>query len=343
MHHVPVTATVRRFALALGWLMAPVSSASAQARRTVFVTEGETGNALANAEVLNRMNGEALLTNERGEAVLPERWSPAAPLRIRQIGYRFADTTFAVADSTIRVALRRVVYVLPSVAVTLGTSCALKPEPDAALLAATVLEQLQMAAERYNTFKQLHPFRVLLERRTKTFDSTGRARTDRVGEERTASTAWGERYAPRRIVDYDNWGRFTVQLLFLAHLADPAFWQRHCFEVSGVERHAGRPVLRLRFAPLAHMRGPDWEGWALLDSASSELRRIEFRLALIEPGARPQKLEGYTTFMSPIPNIVLPESTVAIWWRNKPTSDSAPPNVLQLIRLIRVEYRGRAP
>jgi hypothetical protein len=347
MNRVFATATVRRLGqAAFGFclLLTAGASAAAQARRTVLVIEFGTGRPLANAEVVNRASGEALLTNAQGEAALPDRWTPVVALRIRQIGFRFADTTLARDDTSrsIRVVLLRVAYVLPAVGVAVGTSCTLNPTADAALLAATALEQLQMAAERYNTFKRLHPFRAHLERRTKFFSADGKATADRIRPEVTASSDWGERYDPKRIVEDNGFG-FSVQILFLAHLADPVFWRRHCFEVDGIAPLAGRPMIRLRFAPLATVRDPEWEGWAFLDSATSELRRLEFRLSRIPEGTRPRKLEGYTTFMSPISNIVLPESTVAIWWRRKPPSDSALPDILQLLRLVRVEYRGQVP
>lgn len=56
----------------------------------------------------------------------------------------------------------------------------------------------------------------------------------------------------------------------------------------------------------------------LLDSATSLLRRVEFRLDRLQPRDTPTRLEGYTTFTSPSPYVVLPDSTVAGWWRTAP-------------------------
>jgi hypothetical protein len=74
-------------------------------------------------------------------------------------------------------------------------------------------------------------------------------------------------------------------------------------------------VIRLEFSPKASIRAPDWEGAALVDSATSLLRRVEFRLTGLKRGDRPRRLEGYTTFMSPTPFMVVPDTTTAIWWR----------------------------
>lgn len=346
MHRVVVTATVRWFrraAIGVGVLLSTPSTSAAQGQRTVLVTEVGTDRALPNAEIVNRANGEALLTDSDGIAVIPSRWAGVISLRVRQIGFRYADIAVPGTDSsrTIHVVLRRVAYTLPSVDVS-RVSCADTPAPDAALIAATALEQLQMAAERYNTFKRQFPFTAFVERRTKTFNAKGQPVRDRSYEEPTPSSEWGERYDAKRIVDDLPLG-FSVQILFLAHLADPAFWRRHCFDFEGIAKLASGPAIKLRFAPLPSVLDPEWEGSAFLDSATSELRRIEFRLSRLTANTRPYKLEGYTTFMSPIPSIVLPESTVAIWWRQKPRKDSSPPDILQLLRLIRVEYRKAVP
>jgi hypothetical protein len=344
MHRVSVTATVLRILAALGVLLTAAPAALAQGRRTVLVQEYGTGRPLANAEVVNLSNSEAVLADAQGTATIPDRWVLPISIRIRQIGFHFADTTVAGADASVatQVSLRRVAYALPAVAVTLGANCALSPPPDAALLAATALEQLRMAAERYNTFKTLHPFTARLERRTKLFTPRGQLFSDQIAREMAPSAEWGERYDPRRIVESSTTG-FSVQILFLAHLADPAFWRRHCFEAEGIANLPSGPAVKLRFAPLESVVDPEWEGSAFLDSATSALLRLEFRLARLSDESRPYKLQGYTTFTSPIPTVVLPESTVAVWWRRKPDSTATSPDVLQFIRLTRVQYRGKAP
>ena len=309
-----------------------------------------------NAEIINRGRGETVLTDARGEARLPERWRMPFALRIRQIGYQFVDTTLTLGDSasTIRVGLQRIAYTLSAFPVS-APSCKEKPDPKAAMLAANALDQLRMAAERYNTFKTLYPFHAKIERRTRTVELQppqvregghavhwDSATVDRVAEEIASSEDWGERYGPGRIIERRR-NRFSARILFLAHLADPRFWERHCFDVDGFHTVADRTTMRLHFAPNRTVYDIDWEGWAILDSATSELRRIDFRLANVRPRDLPQRLEGYTTFTALVPNIVVPESTVAFWWRQTPASDTARQDVLQFLLLKGIAYRGRQP
>lgn len=81
------------------------------------------------------------------------------------------------------------------------------------------------------------------------------------------------------------------------------------------------------------------------DSATSVLRRIEFRLTSTTPDEAPRRLEGYTTFSAISPFITLPDSSVAYWWRSTPApeEDWGRPDVLQLIRVMSIEYTGARP
>lgn len=161
-------------------------------------------------------------------------------------------------------------------------------------------------------------------------------------DETVASDRWGERYVPGRVVSDGRIG-VSVPILFIANLADPDFWRGHCFEVVGIQMLNSAPVVRLSFRPSRKLRTPDWEGIALLDWATSELRRIEFRLVNLEAGDVPRRLEGYATFRSPSPFIVLPESTAAMWWRREADPNARYPDVLQILRVKNVSYRSGAP
>jgi hypothetical protein len=137
-------------------------------------------------------------------------------------------------------------------------------------------------------------------------------------------------------------------VLFVAALADSAFWSRHCFAARGVESREGRRVIRLDFKPSRNVRAPDWEGSAWLDSAASTLRRVDFRLVNIRTADReaPNRFEGYTTFSMPSPYIAVPDSTVAWWWirtRPTPTDDKFTADVLQFLTAQAMTYRRGAP
>jgi hypothetical protein len=158
------------------------------------------------------------------------------------------------------------------------------------------------------------------------------------------ASEWGDRYEPGNVLHRERLG-FTVSLLFVHSLADPVFWDRHCLVARAVERRDGQPWLRLDFAPARDVTTPDWQGSAWLDSATSVLRRIEFRLTGLADDDSPRRLEGYTTFSAPSPFITIPDSSVAYWWRRSPASELewGKPDVLQLLHVTAIEYSGARP
>ena len=100
----------------------------------------------------------------------------------------------------------------------------------------------------------------------------------------------------------------------------------------------------MEFAPSPSARGSDWAGAAVMDSSTSLLQRVEFRLQVNQPDG-PRRLEGITTFQSPSHLIVIPDSTAAIWWRSAPSEgdDWGEPDVVQLVRLEKLEFRRARP
>jgi hypothetical protein len=318
----------------------------------VRVVDDVSQRPLPNAEVIDRVNGTRRFTNEAGEAQVP-RGALDLALRVRQLGYQFLDRVIPPGVDTASFELTRIAYVLPAVHTTATNVCDVETDSAAALLSAAVLAQLRQGAERYEQFRKAYPFRVRLERRSGNILSHGDVRPTRANLESEHSDRWGERYVPNRIVERGGGIGFSVPILFLSALADPVFWDRHCFSARGVESHGTARVVRLQFAPNRSVRTPDWEGAALVDSASSILRRVEFRLTGLKPGDLPRRLEGYTTFMSPTPYIVVPDTTTAIWWRrNVPHAgpwghaDAVQRISLKAITFLKTtppEYRGPLP
>ena len=187
------------------------------------------------------------------------------------------------------------------------------------MLTSAVLQQIQTAAERYDSFRRAYPFRVRVERRSAEVRRDGTAPRVVVAREFSESERYAEPYRPGALIQRERRG-FSIPVLFVTALADPAFLARHCFAVRGAESLGGARVLRMTFAPARGVADPDWDGAVLIDSATSLLRRVEFRLANLSPCDEPARLEGYITFASPSPSVVLPESTFAGWWRS-PLSD----------------------
>jgi hypothetical protein len=317
----------------------------------VQVIEETSGRALPNAEVLDLESGVRRLTNVDGEARLPWPDAGTMRMRVRQLGFQYVDRLLtrvmndgAVRD-TVTIALARVAYVLPDVSTRATSECDGTVDPAAAALSVVALSQLKMSAERYDAFRKAYPFTIRQQRRTIRFAPTGVARNVREEEEQETSNGWGEPYRLGKVIDRRASG-FSVPLLFLSALADPVFWQHHCFAVRGIESLADARVLRLEFAPTPSVAQVDWMGTAFIDSATSVLRRVEFQLAGLQDGDVVRRLEGYTTFRSPSPFIVIPDSTLAMWWRRDASSAPggwAGPDVVQLLRLLEVKYKKAKP
>jgi hypothetical protein len=334
----------------LGGIGGPFAPRVAQpSMLTVRVHDDATQRPLPNAEVIDLGSGTHRFTNGQGEARLVWPREGTLRLRVRQLGFRMVERTLNRAggvptSDTIAFVLERVPFVLPNVVTTATDRCDEEVDSLAKRLSVPALEHLRFGAERYEAFRRAYPFNVRQERRTITLDSVGKPRRVRQNHERARSEDWGEPYHPGRLVHRTALG-FSVPILFLGALADRKFWERHCFVVRGVESLGESRVLRLEFTPARGVRGAEWAGAAFTDSSTSLLRRVEFALVGLRADDRPTRLEGYTTFTSPSPFIAIPESTVAAWWRRPPQRDTAwgMPDVVQLLRVIELEYRRARP
>jgi hypothetical protein len=314
----------------------------------VRVQEEATRRPLPNADVVDLASGAHRFTNEQGEARLVWPAGGQVRLRVRQLGFQRIERTVGraslTAQDTVTIALKRIPFILPGVITTATDRCDEEVDSVGRVLSLPALEHLRLGAERYEAFRHAYPFRIRQERRTITLGVDGKPKAIRLAEERARSEDWGEPYRPDRIVHRTALG-FSIPILFLSALADPDFWGRHCFVVRGVEPLRERRVLRLEFTPARGVRGAEWAGAAFTDSATSLLRRVEFQLVGLRADDLPARLEGYTTFTSPSPFIAIPESTVAAWWRSAPRPDSSwgMPHVVQLLRVLAVEYRKAKP
>ena len=314
----------------------------------VRVRDGGTHLPLANAQVIERAGVFRRFTNATGELLIVRADTGALRLRIRQLGYVFVDTTVTAratgeaTTDTLVVALRRVAYQLGGVAVRMRRGCDSTPAP---LLTAEALAQLQQGAERYLAFRETWPFEVRLTKRTALLNADGSPSRVTDDLESSWSDEWGLPYRPGRLIQAYGAG-FSIPLLFVTALADTTFLNRHCFDARRIVEWQGHRVIRLSFWPDTTVDSPDWEGVALIDSATSVLRRVEFQITGLVNGHLPRRLEGYTTFVTPTSLVAFPESTFAVWWRRGPDRAGfwAPPDVAQLLHVDSLDWRkGRPP
>ena len=337
--------------VALGATARVPSPSFAPATLLLRVVDSTSGRAVPNAEV--SAQSRRGLTDARGEVRILYPENEELRVRVRQIGFRYADRTFRrdpasrADEDTAVVALARLSFALPQVVVRAERHCEESLEPSRAALTQASMELLRFGAEQFENFRRAYPFDFTLEQRTWAAFLLGRGRApSRVQLDTVASNAWGDRYTPGKVVVEQGRDEYFVPLLFVSALADSAFWDLHCFVARGVESRDGRRLIRLDFSPTRDVRDPDWEGSAWLDSARSVLARVDFRLTNLRRMIGPQRFEGYTVFSTPTPFIARPDSTVASWVTGVPRGsfgDVRRSGGMQMILMRDVTYRGRRP
>lgn len=326
----------------LGWglasMLAGAGPAEGQERDLAVTVRTDPGGLfLPNAEVIVLRTGERRFTSSDGVARLRLDRPGEVELRVRQIGYTFRDVIVPAEATAHEVLLQRIPFALPAMRTRASSACdGITPNDGA--LEAWALEQLRESAERYATFTKAYPFDVTVLRHTVQSPGTQRARA-RIERQKTHSGAWGERYRRGEVVLESRLG-FSVAILFLATLGDSAFWDYHCASRASVGGDASARQVRLLFVPAANVSTPDWEGEAILDSATSALKRVDFRLR-VTGHVGPRRFEGYTTFREVSPFIRVPDTTAAMWWRTDPpvAGEWGMPSVVQRIHVEHLKFR----
>ncbi len=322
-------------------------SSAAQTVPVVIRVLSEDG-PLANAEVIDHRSGGRALTRSSGEATVQVNRAFALSLRVRQLGFAYQDLTLLHSDllgdgrDTVVVRLQRTAFAIAPVTTTVASDCPRIGAEDVPL-AFWALSQLREGAERYASFGAAYPFRVTLKRTTSVQWPGDAKPSVRESRDRVESSRWGERYSPASVVSSDERG-FSVPILSVRALGDPAFWDRHCVTMATIEGDRNERRVRLSFVPGPSVRNTDWAGSAVIDSATSVLQRLDFQLD-VRQRSGPRRLEGFTTFTSPSPFISIPDRTAAIWWYDRPQNDEpwGPPNMVQLLSVDQVQYRNQSP
>lgn len=337
------------FALLIAWLtIAPPAPHRVRQPSGVVITVTAAGTLqpLTNADVTDLQSGQHRFTDEHGQARLPWPSDGRLRLRVREIGYQPVQRTLdrsAPTDQNPTFALSKVAYRISTVRST--SHCTTTADSASLALSVAVLDQLKQGADKYNDFRRLYPFEAKVERRTARIPGVGEVKKI-VGEtQRFRSDSWERPYSPGNIVEYNRDGSFWAPILFLSTLADSVFWEHHCFVARGVESYQGTRAIRLEFSPNSEVHGPDWEGSAVLDSASSYLLRVDFQLVNLDRHRDLTRLDGYQTFTSASPFVIIPDSTIVIWWTRKPDSELGwgKPDFVQSVHVDSLKYRRAKP
>ena len=332
--------------LLIALLLPAREPAHGQQTSTLVVTVIDSGARypLVNADVIDLGTGQHRFTDERGQARLAWPSAGELRLRVRQVGYQPRQRTLRQENASNGVAtfaMSKVVYVISTVKST--SRCSTMADSASRELSMSELDQLKQAAEKYDQFRKVYPFEATVERRTAAVEPNGTVKRIIAAKEKFRSENWEAPYKPGDIIKYDFGGDFTVPLLLLSTLGDSVFWEHHCFIARGVESYHGTRVVRLEFSPTTEITGPDYEGAALLDSATSYLLRVDFHIANLRRQG-PKRLEGYITFTSPSPFVMVPDTTGAIWWvRDVDSTKWGNPDVAQRLHLEQIKYRNATP
>jgi hypothetical protein len=311
----------------------------------VTVVDSGAGFPLTNADVTELSTGQHRFSDEHGQARFAWPSNGKLQLRVREIGYQPVERTLERAvssDSAAIFSLKKVAYVIAPVSDT--SHCPTSHDSAALALSVSVLEQLKQGAEKYDRFRRLYPFETTVERRTAAVPANGVIARIIASKETYRSDNWEAHYRPGDILEYDR-GYFVAPLLLLPTLADSIFWDHHCFVARGLESYHEIRVVRLEFTPTADIKGPDWQGVALIDSSTSTLVRVDFNLAHPKGRFAPKRLEGYTTFVSPSPYVIVPDTTAAMWWTHDPGDPTlwGQPDFIQMLYTLETKYRKGKP
>jgi hypothetical protein len=299
---------------------------------------------LANADILDLNTGQRRFTDDQGQARIVWPTNGQLRLRVRQVGYQPRERTIrqGVEGAAATFEMTKVAYVLSTVRAT--SRCSTVGDTAAHDLSYNVLDQLKQGAEKYNQFRNQYPFELTVERRMAAVPTDSSEQPKIYATlEKFQSDRFEGRYKPGDIIEYKR-GSFYVPILFLSTLADSVFWENHCFVASGGQSYHGEPVLALDFSPRSGLDEPDYAGTAYLDSATSYLRRVDFHLTNLHDRRGPRRLEGFITFTSPSPYVVVPDTTVAIWWVRRIQNDNwGKPDYVQRLNLQQLKYRKATP
>jgi len=137
-------------------------------------------------------------------------------------------------------------------------------------------------------------------------------------------------YRPGRIVtsvNVNNRRETIMRIPTIVELADKQFLANHCFSYGGTERVGDATWYRLDMRAADKLRSPDVHGAVYLDSATSQLRRLDLELSRAD--RLPSQFRGVravraiTTFVQIAPGLGIIDGLCAVNWL-KPPRGGAP-------------------
>jgi Carboxypeptidase regulatory-like domain len=223
------------------------------------------------------------------------------------------------------------------------------PDRERDPIVAQLVELLKENADRYRLLARDHPFRYLQLRAMGLLRDSGFV-VQQLDTLMIVSLARGT-YRPGNIVGRvraPNGGvDFVMHLPTILDLADDLFARNHCFAYAGVMSHSGETWLRLDVRAADAIRGPDVHGSFYIDSASSELRRMD--LSMSRADRLPVQLrnveavEVITSFVGIAPGLSIIDQVCGLNRLRRPAGTGVRSTPTELQHLLGFEFASPPP
>ena len=291
-------------------------------------------------------------TSALGQFTLGALRTGTHAITIRRIGFTpWRGTVSIVADSTstLNVQLEQLPQRLAAVAVRALASCKNPGRPDPVLQSETssLVAQLRENADRYRLLAEQYPFsysqtRALGELRESTFTLQ---RVDTVIVQSNMRVAYRPGNLVTRSTSKERGEEYTMAIPTLIELTDDLFIRTHCFGYGGAIRVGSETWVRVNMRAADKLKTPDVHGAFFLDSATSQLRRMD--LDMSRPDLLPPQLQRVeavhvvTSFRDIADGLSVIEAVCALNQMHTPLGADLVPAPAELQQLL--GYRFQTP
>ncbi len=336
--------------LAAARLQAQAATGTLQGSVTSAPSRSEVAFAVVNIPQL----GIERFTDAQGRFVIGAIAPGEYDIIVRRIGFSpFRGRTSIESEKITRldVQLTQLPAQLATRVVQAMTRCPRPGTPDREKdpIVASLVELLKENADRYRLLARDHPFRYLQLRALGLLRDSAFV-VQQLDTVMIVSLPRGT-YRPGNIVSRvraPNGGfDFVMQLPTLLDLADDLFARNHCFAYAGVMSHSGETWLRLDVRAADAIRGPDVHGSFYIDSASSELRRMD--LSMSRTDRLPVQLRNVaavdvvTSFVGIAPGLSVIDQVCGLNRLRRPTGIGARSIPTELQHLLGFEFTTPPP
>ena len=351
----PLARAFHALAITISALLVAPSTTAAQAftgRLTGTVRGAQADAALPYAVVSLPALSIERFTDATGRFSLGALRGGLYDVTIRRIGFTpWRGKVRIVADSTttIDVRLDQLPQRLAAVAVVALARCPNPGPPDPVLQGETssLVAQLRENADRYRLLVEQYPFaysqtRALGELRDTTFTML---RVDTTIVQSILRVAYRPGNLVTRTTTKERGDEYTMAIPTLVELSDDAFIRTHCFGYGGTLRVGEETWVRVNMRAADKLRSPDVHGAFFLDSATSQLRRMDLDMSrpdlLPAPLQRVEAVHVVTSFRDIASGVSVIASVCAVNQLHTPPGADPLPAPAELQQLL--AYRFETP